>query len=132
MRHRLEEEKRALLSFVTDIDLHLRERSSFIPRLSAMPSLPGSTPRSSLSSSKSGPGHESATGAGVGAGKPRRSLGAVLIESNNNTRIMSGLGDVKEELEEKNGQKQATREDDKENMNIGLPSVLPASSAATV
>ncbi|KAG8761357.1 Kinesin-like protein kip2 [Serendipita sp. 396] len=83
VRRKLEEEKRALVSFVTDIDVHMREKTSFsssLPRLAI-------TPRSSLG----------------GSGVPRRkSLGTVLIESNNSIKGVGGnLGDVKEEVDEK-------------------------------
>lgn len=86
MRQRLEEEKRALASFVTEIDIHMRERTSFT---SSLPRFSFSTPRSSL-------GGSTDTG-----GNRRRSLGAVLIESTN-MKLGTGLGDVKEEEEKEN------------------------------
>lgn len=84
-RLKLEEEKRALVSFVTDIDVHMRERTSFT---SSLPRLSFNTPRSSFGGS---------SGSG---GNRRRSLGAVLIESTN-MKLGAGLGEVKEETEEK-------------------------------
>jgi hypothetical protein len=84
-RLKLEEEKRALVSFVTDIDVHMRERTSFT---SSLPRLSFNTPRSSLGGSSSS------------GGIRRRSLGAVLIESTN-MKLGTGLGEVKEETEEK-------------------------------
>ena len=87
LRVKLEEEKRALISFVTDIDVHMRERTSFA---SSLPRLSFTTPRSSLGgSSESG-------------GNRRRSLGSVLIEANNGFKGGSGhLGELKEESEDK-------------------------------
>jgi len=87
LRVKLEEEKRALISFVTDIDVHMRERTSFT---SSLPRLSFTTPRSSL-----GGGSES-------GGNRRRSLGSVLIEANNGFKGGSGhLGELKEESEDK-------------------------------
>jgi len=85
---KLEEEKRALVSFVTDIDVHMRERTSYA---SSLPRLSFTTPRSSLG------------GASESGGNRRRSLGSVLIEANNNA-LKGGpghLGDLKEENEDK-------------------------------
>lgn len=95
LRVKLEEEKRALVSFVTDIDVHMRERTSFT---SSLPRLSFATPRSSM-------------GAGGDAGgNRRRSLGSVLIEASNGPRAGGGqLGELKELKEES---------EDKENAQV--------------
>ena len=82
VRERLEDEKRALVSFVTEIDVHMRERTSYT---SSLPRLAISTPRSSLGNS----------------GTKHQSLGAVLIETSN-TSAGGVLSDLKGEKENTN------------------------------
>jgi hypothetical protein len=86
-RVKLEEEKRALISFVTDIDVHMRERTSFT---SSLPRLTFTAPRSSQA------------GGSESGGNRRRSLGSVLIEANDGLKGGVGhLGELKEENEDK-------------------------------
>lgn len=75
VRQRLEDEKRALLSFVTEVDVHMRERTSYT---SSLPRLAISTPRTSLGNPEN----------------KQRSLGAVLIETSNAS--FGTLGDLRE------------------------------------
>ncbi|CAG8656461.1 5351_t:CDS:2, partial [Acaulospora colombiana] len=85
-RIRLEKEKSALLAFVTDIDIHMRERTPF----------PSSLPRPSSGIPRASFGNSSKDGS-----TKRYTTGSIFTESTNAIRPSGGLDGVKEEAEDK-------------------------------